>query len=173
MNRHQHTKTKGFTVIELLVYTAGMLVLLAAIVTVIYYMYNVYRDTTLGPRVDRIGIAVSDRITRDIRTGISFNAEQSQLNVPTGVLSLNAQVNGSTITKYIALEDGRIVYKENSGVENYLTPDTVSVSNFTLVPINTPVSNAIHFDISIDYETKGETKTRTYGGSAILRQSYE
>lgn len=164
---------KGFTTIELVVYSAGMIALLAAIVTLIVFMYSTYRDSTIGPRVDTVGISITDRITKDIRTGVSFNIDESQFGVATGALSLNAQSGETLLTKYIALQSGRIVYQEDGGEVFYLTPDDLSVSSFILTSISTPVSEAIHFTIGIDYISRGESITRTYSGASILRNSYE
>lgn len=168
-----HNRQKGFTLIELVIYTAGMIVLLAAIVSLIVYMYTIYRDTTIGPRVDRVGISITDRVTKDIRTGVSFNINESQFGVATGALSLNAQSGETLLTKYIALQSGRLIYQEDGGDVLYLTPEDLSVSGFNLTSISTPVSEAIHFTLSIDYTSKGEDITKTYSGVSILRNSYE
>jgi len=168
-----NTHKKGFTIIELVIYSAGMLALLTVIIGLIIYMYGFYRDTTVGPRVDRIGVSVTDRITKDIRTGVSFNPDQSVFGSQTGELSLNAQSGETTLTKYIALQNNRLVYQENDGTVLYLTPADLTVSNFYLTSISTPVSEAVHFSIGIDFEKAKETYTRIYSGSAILRHSYE
>jgi len=163
----------GFTTIELLVYVAGMVVLMLAIGTLIYSMYNFYRDATIGPRVDRIGISVVDRITKDIRTGVSINTELSRFNVPTGAISMNAQSGASLLTKYFELIDGRVVYIENGGSTQYLTPDDISVSNFYLTPISTPISQAVKYNIDITYTSRGVETIKNFTGVAILRHSYE
>jgi len=165
--------TKGFTLIELVIYVAGMVLLLSAVTTLIYSTFVFYKGTVIAPRVDRIGISVVDRITKDIRTGVSYNADLSQFNVPTGALSLNAQTDSTTLTKYFALVSGRLIYQEDSGAIQYLTPDDISVSNFIITPIQTPVSTAMHFQIDIGYTTNDGDKLRSYSGVAILRHSYE
>ncbi len=163
----------GFTLIELVIYTAGMVALLAVISGLIVFMYTTYRDTTIGPRVDRIGVSVTDRVTKDIRTGVSFNTGESQFGVATGALSLNAQSGETLLTKYIALQSGRLIYQEDDGDILYLTPEDLSVSSFNLTSISTPVSEAIRFSIGIDYTSRGAQTTRTYSGVSILRHSYE
>ena len=164
---------KGFSLIELVIYVAGMIVLLGAVTTLIVSMYGMYRTATISSRVDQIGISVADRITKDIRTGISFNPAQSQFGIPTGALSLNAQAGANPLTKYFALQSGRLVYQENGGAVQYLTPKDVSVSNFNLASISTTVSEGVHFIIGIDYVLGGQSLTRTYSGVAILRHSYQ
>ncbi len=164
---------KGFTMVELVMYIAGMTVLLIAIGTLIYSMYDFYKDATIGPRVDRVGLSVIDRITKDVRTGVSINTEQSKFGVPTGAISLNAQNDTTLLTKYFELKDGRIIYNENGSGEQFLTPDDLSVSNFEITQINTPISIALKYTIGINYTNDGEEKLKSYSGVAILRHSYE
>jgi len=163
----------GFTMVELILYVAGMVALMLAIATLISSMYGFYRDATIGPRVDRIGISAIDRITKDIRTGVSINTELSRFNVPTGAVSINTQSGTDLSTKFFELSNGRLIYKEGNGENQYLSPEDISVSGFNLTSISTPVSEALKFEITITYENKGQTKDKNYSGVAILRHSYE
>lgn len=166
-------RIRGFTLVELLIYAAGMIILLGVIITLIYNIYNIYRDATIGPRVDRIGISLIDRITKDVRTGISVDLSQSSLNVPAGSLTLNAQIGPTLITKNIRLNDGRLTYQETGLGEYDLTPDNVTISRFLLNQINTPISDALRFEIEIMYNTRNGIETKQFDGVAVLRHSYE
>ena len=168
------TKTnKGFTVIELLVYTAGMVILLIAISTILFYFYDWYRLTTAPARADRVGVALVDRIVKDIRTGTSINLGQSQLNTPTGSLSITAHVSGADVTKYFEVINERVHYSENGSAAIQLSPGPLSVSRFYFAQITTPISQAIRVEVDITFNTKDGTETRSYNGVAILRHFYE
>jgi len=164
---------KGFTMIELLVYCAGLILIIGSISLLIYNMYNFYRDTTISPRVDRAGIALIDRLTKDVRTGSSINLAESSLNVTTGTLTLNSKSGSTDIVKKYYLENERVLYQENGGATEYLSPSDMNISALRFIQISTPLSQAIRFEVDITYNTKDGLETRSYDGVAILRHSYE
>ncbi len=169
--KHNQKNTKrGFTLIELVVYAAGMVLLVGAIAGTLYVIYGWYTTATVIPRTDRIGMAVADQLVRTIRSGSSvtggtFGSNNSSMTLST----LEGGVSG---TEYIALSGGRIVDQRNSGAIQYLSPSDTTVSRLRLTQITTPVSSAVRFEMDITYAIRGATSTRTYSGVAILRNSY-
>lgn len=165
--------SQGFTLVETLVYAAGLILLLGAILYLLSASYNWYSTATVGSRADQIGVALVDRIERDIRSGQNSNSSGSLFSTTTGALSINALVNSATIVKKYALTNGRITYQENSGSTQYVSPSDISVTRFYVTDIVNSVSEAIKFDIDITFSTKnGTTTTRTYSDVGIMRNSY-
>lgn len=158
---------------ELVVYAGGMAALLVVITGLIFQFYKVYRELTIEPRVDRVAIAIMDRIGKDMRTGQSINLSQSQLGVAVGSLSIQARADDVVLEKYFALQNGRIIYQENDGTVYFLSPADISASKFMVNQINTPISDAIRFEVEFTFKTKNGTKSKSYTGVAILRHSYE
>ncbi|MES2314661.1 MAG: hypothetical protein V4524_01860 [Patescibacteria group bacterium] len=165
-------KNKGFTLLETIIYAAGLILLLGAMLTLLFTTYNWYRNATIGSRVDQVGTTLADRIERDIRTGQSIDTTNTAFATSSGTLSLNALVNSSNIVKRYALTSGRISYQENSGALQYLSPTDITVTRFYLKDILTGVSEAVKFNIDITYSTKTGTTTRTYSDVSIMRNSY-
>jgi len=163
---------RGFTLIETVFYTAGLLLLVAAMVTFMIYMYNWYNNVTIIPRADRAGVNMVDKIVKDLRSGEAVNLAGSSFESVTGALSIDAVVGGATVTKYFSLDNGKITYKENSGTTQNISPGGMTVSRFYINSTSTPISEAIRFDIDISFNTKTGLQTKTYTGLAVLRQSY-
>ncbi|MEK7609957.1 MAG: hypothetical protein AAB470_02465 [Patescibacteria group bacterium] len=163
---------KGFTLIETLFYTAGLVLLIGAMITFMFYMFNWYNNVTIVPRVDRVGVNLVDKIIKDIRSGTLTNLAQSSLNTTNGTLSINANVNGVIVTKYFAINNNRLIYQVDGGTISYITPADMTISRFYITSDSTPVSQAVHFDIDINFNTRGGQQTKTYSGLAVLRQSY-
>lgn len=157
---------------ETLVYAGGLVLLLAAMLTLLSATYDWYRNTTVGSRVDQVALTLADRIERDIRTGQSTNSANSSFATTSGAVSINALINSVVVTKRYALVNGRITYQENGGTTQYLSPSDTTISRFYISDILTGVSEAIKFDIDITYGTKTGTSTRTYSDVAIMRNSY-
>jgi Tfp pilus assembly protein PilV len=167
------TNTRGFTLIETLFYMVGLLILLAAMTSFLYYMYDWYQRSTVVPRMDRIGVNVVDTLVKDIRSGTTVNGAQSSFGITQGALSFAATVGAGTVTKYFSLNSGRLVYQENGGAIAYISPTDVSISRFYVMATSTPLSEAVKFDVDITYSLRTGSTTRTYSGFTVLRQSYE
>jgi hypothetical protein len=164
---------KGFTLLEVIFYVLGTLLVLSVLSFSIIHMYRFYKDLTIVPRADRIGTNLVDRIVKDIRTGKSVDLSASELEIPTGSITINSIENSTDLIKYFQLNSGRIIYQENGGTIEYLSPNDMSVSKLYLTQILTPISQAIRVEIQITFERAGEQIIRTYSGISILRRTYE
>ncbi len=168
------TKQKGFTLVETLIYIAGAVIVIGMIVSMLYYAYSWYGRVSEPSRVDQIGSALVNKLLGDIRGGQSIDLPQSSFATNNGTLTIDTLTPSLTnVIKHYALQNGRIIYQENSGDIQYLTPSDITVSQFYLNQATTTVSSAIRFSVNIDYLTKTGTSTNTYSGMAILRNSYQ
>lgn len=166
-------KNGGFTIVETIVYTFGLVLLIGTMVGLMYYMYNWYQYATISSKVDQIGLTVMDRLVRDLRTGTDIDLAQSTLNSPTGSIYINTKEAGVDTTKEFSLSNGRIQYEYDGGTAQYLTPQNMSISRFYFKDLSTEVSKAIKIEMQITYTTRSGLITHDFNGLAILRQSYE
>ncbi|HEY9583339.1 MAG TPA: prepilin-type N-terminal cleavage/methylation domain-containing protein [Candidatus Paceibacterota bacterium] len=155
-------KQKGFTLVETLIYIAGLVVLLAVITWLIYMVYGWYRNAIVIPRTDRAGMSVTDQIVREIWKG-----QTALLN--NGTIS----ITGVSETDVITLNNGRVTLSKNGGAAEYLTGQGVDVTRLYFKKIDTPISSAVRFEMDITYVIKNASSTKTYTGLAILKNSYE
>lgn len=162
-------KQRGFLLVEAMVYVVVLVLLLAATTYFIVSSYRVYRDTITSAQADRVGMGLINELVRETRIGESINTGASGFGVAAGYITINTD----TTTKYFALSNGRVMYREGADPAVAFTPDTVEVSRFWLTHIVTPVSTAIRYDIGITYNTTSGPHTKYYRGVSILRQSYE
>jgi hypothetical protein len=166
-------KNKGFTLIETIVYAAGIVLILGAISAFLFYMYDWYRNVTIVPRIDRIGVSMVDRISREVRTGATINTSESDFSTSTGSITFTTSPTPTATTTYFGLENGRIAYKINGGATEYISPSDITITSLYLTNASSPQSSYIKIDMTITYNLKGQVQNRTYSGLAILRQSYQ
>lgn len=163
-------QTRGFLLVETLLYVVVMTILIGATSYFIFQTYQIYRDAISVATADRIGVSLINELVRETRSGVSIDAGASSIGNATGYVTINTPDSG---TKYFAYDEGRIIYGENDGANEYLTPQTVDITTFLITQINTPVSYALRYEVGITFEEGSETVTKTYRGLATLRQSYE
>lgn len=166
-------KTKGFTLVELLVYVSGLLALGTVMIVLIVQFYTLYKEIIAVPRADRVGLSLVDQITKEIRSADQIDTINSQFGVITGVIDVDSITNGVTTEKKFFVQNGIVKYQENTGAIISLSPKDLYVSNFNFTLVTTPVSEAVRFNLELQFETKNATETKAYTGFAILRESYE
>lgn len=171
--KHTHQYTKGFTLIELLIYIAGLLVLGSILSMLIVQFYSIYKEIVSIPRADRTGLLIVDRITKEIRSADQIDVLESQFGVTGGVLDLDSITDSVTTEKKFYVENGIAKYQEDSDSPINLSSKDFTVSNFNFTFLQTPVSDAVRFDLELQFQTKNATETKSYTGFAILRESYE
>lgn len=165
--------SQGFTLLELLIYATGLIILTIAMVALIVQLYGFYRQVTVVPRSDRVGLIVMDRIIKDIRSGQSIDLGKSSFGSSNGLLYLKSDVGGSIVDKLFQVVDGRILYKEDDGAINLLSPSDIEITKFRLDQVNTDISQGVRVEIDITFQNGKETVVKEYQGFAILRHSYE
>ncbi len=168
-----NTTQKGFSLLELLIYIAGMLALGAVMIVLIVQFYGLYREIISIPRADRTALQVIDRLTKDLRAGDDIDPFESNFLTPNGVIEFASLDNGDTTTKRYYVENGMVKYQENAEAAQAITPKDLYVSNFNLALVATDVSKAVRITIEIQFQANGGTTTKAYSGFAILRESYE
>lgn len=158
--------------VEVLVYAVGVVLLVGAIATFLFYMYDWYRTATIAPRVDQTALEFATKFEEDLRAGTSITAAASAFNTALGSTTIVSTANSLSTTTTYALVNGRIAWRQNGGSVAYLTPSDMTVTALYLNEITTAESVALRYEIDIAYRTRSGTTTNIYNGLAILRQSY-
>ena len=86
---------------------------------------------------------------------------------------MDSITNSVTTEKKFYVENGIAKYQEDSEDPVSLSSKDFTVSNFNFTFLGTPVSEAVRFDLELQFQTKNATETKSYTGFAILRESYE
>lgn len=169
------TDQRGFTLTETFIYAAGVILVVGVIVSLLYYTYGWYGAVATPARADQLGISLADKIQNDIRSGQSVNTGSTVWGSANGALSMQAFTSPTvTATKYYYLQNGRLMYQEGSAAAKALSPADVTVSQFYLTQISTPVSTGIRFVLGITYTSRqGSSVSPTYAGVAIMRNTYQ
>ena len=172
MKTNLNKTQKGFTLVELLIYAAGLLVIGSIIVVLLVQFYAIYREMVAAPRADRTALLIVDRITKEIRSADHINLVQSQFQNINGVLTLETYQDNQPITKKFFVEEG-VAYYEEDGETDPISSKDLTISNFSFEYLPTPVSESVRFVMEIQYQVNNATETKSYTGFTILRESYE
>lgn len=167
-----NSHNQAFTLVELLVYLASMLVVLLAVVYMIVNAYGLYGSMLLSARADRAAATLMQVLATEMRSGSYIDQSNSVFNAALGQLAITAINDGVESEKIFSLEGDRVVLSRD-GAETIMTPEDILVSKLLFTQISTPVSYAVRYEMDLTFEVDGEMQTKTYSGLVILRHSYE
>lgn len=161
---------KGFSVLEVLIYTAILALISALSVGSILSVYKGFSSTTAMSRISRNGELILDRIVRDIRSASSTDTGISVFGIHPGVLQL-----GSMPIKYSLLST-TLLRKEGAGAEQNITLSNARIINLIFFRdsfLSSEVSTEV-IKVEFDIETgEGQfLKSKKFFGSAVLRGAY-
>mgnify|MGYP006929383376 CR=1 FL=1 len=167
---HMKTNTRGFLLIETLVYITVLVLLLGATTYFLVSTITTYRSTLAAARTDQVGLSIVNELVRTTRESTAVVSADSVFNTALGTVALTQ--NDNTTSVY-TITNGVLTRNDDGGEPVPLTPAGLTISRFYLTQYNTPVSQAIRFDIGVDYESASGTVTRYSRSVAILRPTYE
>ncbi len=162
----KHT-ISGFSLVEMLVYTALLVLILSVLVNVVFSFTRSYEQLGALRAAEHTGLTAMERMIRDIHTATSVNMSGSVFGTSPGSLSL---INGATTTKFY-LDNGALKVDVNGLYSGPLSISSTLFSNLTFTLITTANSQAVKIDMTVNGKKGTVTKTKTYHSTALLKKS--
>jgi len=162
--------TRGFTLIEVVIYTAIAVVLLALVMTLYGALQSARIKEQAIAEVEMEGDTAMTLITQTVRNAKLVNAPATSTSASS--LSLITYLSSTTPTVF-DLSSSTLRIKEGTGAATALTNSQVVVSNLSFQNLSWPgTSGSIKIQFTLDYaSTTGQSNTtygKTFYGSATL-----
>jgi type II secretory pathway pseudopilin PulG len=166
-------KCRGFSIIEVLVYIAIFVTVMAMVVGTGLALSRSYRGVANTASIERDGIAILEKISREARGAVSVDTGASVLGVNPGVLALNAtDPSGAARSVKFLISNSTMHFFENSSDKGALNSNKTSVSNFIARKIATGKSEAVKIEVALQSYDGKATTTKNFYSTIILRNSY-
>lgn len=169
MNIMRKTTHHGFTLVEVLVYIAVLVVVAMGGVASLLGLSSSIARNTMAREMNESAALTLERIVRDIRNSETVDTGASTLGSSPGEIAL---VNGATTTSF-SVSGGRIIIEENGTVLGPISDDSVTVDSFVARHYTSVNTELVRVVFTLSYTSGRYSDTRTYYGSAVLRGSYE
>jgi Tfp pilus assembly protein PilW len=161
-----HT-TQGVTLVEGLVYFAVLIVLLAALVTMLISMVKTWSAYAGARNLTTSASIALERIAREVRTAQGFDPLESTFNAHPGRLTLT----GATTTEFY-LDGVTLRIRENSIDAGALTLPGITVENLVFRALDSTISQGVRVELTLSSLVGTTTKSEVFSTFAILRNSY-
>lgn len=160
---------KGFSLIEMLVYVAVIAIIMSSVLAVIFPLAGTYQSLIATKRLNISAESVLDRMLREIRSASSVNTGMSTLGTSPGVLALNSDAGSRAFSVDAS---GALTVSEGGVSAGKLTGEEVTVSRLVFTRVPGTRSELVSVELALHSRYGHASTTRTFRGSAVLRDSY-
>ncbi|MDO8728803.1 MAG: prepilin-type N-terminal cleavage/methylation domain-containing protein [bacterium] len=165
-----NSKVRGFSLVEMLIYIAILVLMLAVIMNVVVSIIRSGRIVKSLKNVENSATVSIERLVRELRQAESINVSLSILNENPGRLLLEGIDDmGTPRTVEFYLFEDRILFKENGIDIGALTQMDAQVSNLTFYRFFGPNSEGIRTEMTIESGTSTHYRSEKFYSSALLR----
>lgn len=169
--KRQDSKKRGFSLPEVLVYIAVLVLIAGAAVNTFFSLSDVLLRNQTERRLSETAQMTLEYIVREIR-----NAETADVTIPQ---TLGLSSFGSPTTTSIQKQwNNEVTVHKNGSYYGNLTPETgviledIQFSRYEELGAEVE-TQLVRVALTLSYNTKAASTTRTYYTSAVLRRSYE
>lgn len=162
-------RTQGFSLIEMLVYMAVLILAISASVNIFLSLNTVLVRNATERALTHSASVTLERIIRDLRSADIVDLTPSIFDVSPGVLTL---IQGATTTVY-TLDAGVVIATVNGTPFGLLTGEGVVADSLIFTRYTTGDTELIRVALTLSTHAKAASSTRTFYTSGVLRGSYE
>lgn len=164
------SRTKGFSLIEMLIYISILVLMLAVIMNIVISVVRSGRIIGALRSIEDSAITSAERLTRELRQAESINTGLSILDSNPGRLVLEGKDDlGAPRTVEFYLSGGRLFYKENGIDIGALSQSDAQISNLVFRRFSGPNSEGIKIEVTIESGVGAYHRLGNYYFSALLR----
>ncbi len=166
-------RSRGFTLVEMVVYAAILGIIAVLSINSMLAMTRAFTDLRVSRDLNSSATALFERLTRDIRGAYDIDAAQSTFGVHPGRLMLNTRDSGGANTTIEYYVTGNRVNIREGGVDqgSIMTTDT-TVSSFIVRQLTSTNTKAVKVEATISATRANITKTRNFNTTVVLRGTY-
>lgn len=153
--------SKGFSLVEMLVYMAVLSMILILVVASLVFVMNSIKEIQASKAIENSAIVSLERISREIRNAVSVETLSSD------ILILESKDDNSF---QFSVENGVLVLTEDGASKGPLTSSEAEVSNLNFFIIDGGAGQeAVRVEVTIEAGVGDHQKERTFYNTTVLR----
>ena len=165
---------KGFNLIEIIIYTAILSFIFAAVFNSVIMMMKSFNYARLKIRINNSSQASMERMVREIRLAYDIDST-SEFNTNPGRLKLKTFDSlGAPATIEFYQDNGNLVVSENGAVAVSLNSSGIQVTNLIFKTAHSVMSpsKSVKIELELTGTQGGYTRAEKFYDTIILRGSY-
>jgi prepilin-type N-terminal cleavage/methylation domain-containing protein len=172
MKRLKNTQ-KGFSLVEMIVYVVILGFLILVLINTLQSVMVTYRHVRIQRAIETSAFTALERMTKEIRNGISVDTSNSTFNNSNGSLTISTK-SPTEITKtvHVYIDQGVLKISENGTYVGQLTASSTTVTDFTLIRIIGEETEAIKMSLTLQAGTGAYLKRENFYTTTVMRGTY-
>lgn len=168
-HNRRNCRTRGFALVEVLVYLGITVMIGAALITTFFSLSTALLRNRTDRELTESATVALERMVRTIQSADSVSLTGSSLGTSPGALELSA---GATTTRF-SVSGGNVAVEENGVMLGPLTSDGVTVQELTFTHYLGATTEMVRVSLTLSASSSAASTTKTFNASAVLRGSYE
>ncbi len=165
-------RTRGFTLVETVIYIAFVAILSVLATEATMIMMRSFYTLRLTNNINQSATVALERMSREIRNSYDIDATESTLGANPGRLTLKTKDSvGSNTTIEFYISGGQIRIKEGGGDKGSLMTKNATVTNLVFRQIATINSKAIKIELTLRDVYGAIQKDSNFYNTIVLRGS--
>lgn len=165
---HNTQYTRGYTLMEAVVYVAILAVFSVIAVNAIIIILGSFRHVRAERTVNTAATVAFERVVREARAAASITTANSSFDTHPGRLTLSLP-NAATREFYI--ENGVLRVKEDGVYAGTLTASTTVIDSLIFRHLDHGTTQGVRIELTI-HDTRDPGATRQFADTAVLRGTY-
>lgn len=168
-------KQRGFSLMEVVIYTALFVLISGATVDAIIMTTRAFSNLRISRDINDSAIKVMERLTRDVKNATSIDLAQSTFSATPGRLTLNTLSATGTpviIEYYVATTTGQLRLKENGVDKGSLMSAKTQVDALVFYLISTAQTSGIKTELHLRSSRGAVQDQDHFYNTSMLRGTY-
>ncbi len=167
-----HSKQKGFTLIELVIYIGILALFVFIVADSMISITRSYATLKSARAIHFSALSSYDRLANQIRDGREINLGLSTLGSHPGTLAVVSDTGSGDSTIVFSLENGRLKVVTDSVEEGFLTKDDTTITNLVFNKFLVNGSEGVRVEMTIESVHGTSTRSSVFYNTFKLRGSY-
>jgi len=163
-------QTKGFTLVEMVVYIGILALILAGVVNMVLAVGSTFGELHTARQLNRSARVALEVFVREVRDADSVNSGASVFDTNPSQVALIRPISGESPRIYV--EGGTLKLDRGGTYVGDLTLPGVSVDSFVISSVPTSNPNALRLQMTLSSSAGKATKTETFYATAVTRGLY-
>jgi type II secretory pathway pseudopilin PulG len=162
--------SRGFSLIEMVVYIAILVFMLIIISEVVFSVSRNNRVIKAVRTVELSAVGALERMNREIRNADSIDTAASSFGVSPGVLSLDGEDDaGVAYSVEFYLSDGRVRVRENGIEAGALTQASSTVTTLIFSRFSATTTEGVRIEMAVESGTSTAYRSETFYSTVLIR----
>jgi len=162
----------GFSLVEMLIYSAIMALFLVVSINASIIMLGAYSKARTAKLLNTAAVETLSKIRTEVQKSFNVDSAGSILGANPGKLTIDQNIVGGSEKVEFSVATSTLVMRRGGILVGAITPQNISVDNIIFYKVTSGSNQAVRSVLTLTASRGGESKTETFYLTTALRAAY-